>query len=112
MAGFRGPAGGGLLGQKQRQLASLLAEIEKDETISDVTKLELGEEGARLGALRGTDFAQASAGFEFVKDVDKISATLGKAREGGGKFAGRQLQSKRRTQLADRPGRSQTILTR
>jgi hypothetical protein len=108
--GFR--AGADLVGskaffQKQRgRAASLRQEISGDETISDVTKSELTTELGRL------DSGEGLGGEEFKGIIDRAAGTLGEARKGKGKFAGRQIQSKKRALLADRPGRSQTILTR
>ena len=96
---------------EQRRATSLLGEIEGDETISDITRGELlGQIGQASDVLGGqTSRVTLTTG---RKSLDEITATLGRAREGGGIFAGRQQQKQRRSILADRPGRAQTILTR
>ena len=108
MAEFRP---GGILGQRFKRIGSLLGEVEKDETISDITRSELTTELTTLQGFSGTDFAGAG-GTDFVNRIQSAADRLNLAREGGGIFSGRQQQKQRKTILADRPGRAQTILTR
>jgi len=79
----------------------LLSEIGEDEAISDLTRRELtsgfGEKGSLLSA----------------EQEKGLRSTFSAAREGKeAKFKQRQKSQARSELLADRPGRSQTILTR
>lgn len=87
-------------------LDDLLASIEADETISDISKTEFRNRiktGRRSAELAKDLFATA-------EDVGKDFAA---AVEGSApQFKARQTQKAFRSILADRPGRGQTILTR
>lgn len=110
--GQRGRGGGRARGLGAfNQFTTLLSSIQGDQTISDITK---GELTSSLGELAEFEGAADTRAFQsnILGNLGSINKRLAAAREGGGIFAGRQQQKQRRSILADRPGRAQTILTR
>ena len=103
-----GGGGGFRATQRSDQRArkrDLLAELDRDETVSDITKDELRADISGVAGL--------SEGAGSGNRLSQIESILAQAREGTDpKFAGRQLQQRFKNIKKDRPGRSQTVLTR
>ena len=103
--------GRGLVGDAQRKIEKtfddLLASINADETISDITKAEFRN---RISQSRARGPSELTPQFQEAASISKDFAA---AIEGSApQFRARQTQKSFRSILADRPGRGQTILTR
>ena len=97
------------------RLTALRSQIEKDDSIDDVSRQELL--GLFSAGERGLDFGNGGlfSGIQGVASsqnlIRDIEGRLSEARRGEGKFAVRRINQNQRELLEDRPGRRQTVLS-